>query len=211
MACQHQSVPFCFDQCLLFPIHICPSVCLCNLSEGALQQEESDEGQRASRREVMRLWNQLRQACLDREESREEVQRLEMDVALAAEELKMVKVQMSEKLLQLKDQMSQESAQFFENEKSHSALLQMVDEMERVVEMERRQAQTVQADCHALRSDGQATTQTLQEEKDRGHRLQEQCEQLKGQASQQHCIMGVEVSLDVFILYCTVWSHHLMC
>ncbi|CAB1349138.1 unnamed protein product [Coregonus sp. 'balchen'] len=159
------------------------SACAARLKEqlSALQQE-SDEEQRASRRE----------ACLDRDESREEVQRLgealevatasKMDVALAAEELKMVKVQMSEKLLQLKDQMSQESARSFQNEKSHSALLQRVEEMERVVEKERRQAQTVQADCHALRSDGQATRQGLEEEKDRGHRLQEQCEQLKGQA-----------------------------
>ncbi|CDQ87643.1 unnamed protein product [Oncorhynchus mykiss] len=155
-------------------------------------QQESDEEQRVSRREVMRLRDLLREACLDRDESRGEVQRLgealevattsKMDVALAAEELKMVKVQMSEKLLQLKEQMSQESARSFENEKSHSALLQRVEEMERVVEMERRQAHTVQADCHALRSDGQATRQRLQEEKDRGHRLQEQCEQLKGQA-----------------------------
>ncbi|KAM9442749.1 coiled-coil domain-containing protein 150 isoform 3-T3 [Salvelinus alpinus] len=155
-------------------------------------QQESDEEQRVSRREVMRLRDLLREACLDRDESRGEVQRLgealevattsKMDVALAAEELKMVKVQMSEKLLQLKEQMSQESARSFENEKSHNALLQRVEEMERVVEMERRQAQTVQADCHALRSDGQATRQRLQEEKDRGHRLQEQCEQLKGQA-----------------------------
>ncbi|XP_041727172.2 coiled-coil domain-containing protein 150 isoform X3 [Coregonus clupeaformis] len=157
-------------------------------------QQESDEEQRVSRREVMRLRDLLRQACLDRDESREEVQRLgealevattsKMDVALAAEELKVVKVQMSEKLLQLKDQMSQESARSFENEKSHSALLQRVEEMEIVVEMERRQAQIVQADCHALRSDGQATRQRLQEEKDRGHRLQEQCEQLKGQAGE---------------------------
>ncbi|XP_035648331.1 coiled-coil domain-containing protein 150 isoform X3 [Oncorhynchus keta] len=155
-------------------------------------QQESDEEQRVSRREVMRLRDLLRDACLDRDKSRGEVQRLgealevattsKMDVALAAEELKMVKVQMSEKLLQLKEQMSQESARSFENEKSHSALLQRVEEMERVVEMERRQAHTVQADCHALRSDGQATRQRLQEEKDRGHRLQEQCEQLKGQA-----------------------------
>ncbi|XP_023822578.1 coiled-coil domain-containing protein 150 isoform X3 [Salvelinus sp. IW2-2015] len=155
-------------------------------------QQESDEEQRVSRREVMRLRDLLREACLDRDESRGEVQRLgealevattsKMDVALAAKELKMVKVQMSEKLLQLKEQMSQESARSFENEKSHNALLQRVEEMERVVEMERRQAQTVQADCHALRSDGQATRQRLQEEKDRGHRLQEQCEQLKGQA-----------------------------
>nr|XP_046149389.1 coiled-coil domain-containing protein 150 [Oncorhynchus gorbuscha] len=140
-------------------------------------QQESDEEQRVSRREVMRLRDLLRDACLDRDKSRGEVQRLgealevattsKMDVALAAEELKMVKVQMSEKLLQLKEQMSQESARSFENEKSHSALLQ--------------RAHTVQADCHALRSDGQATRQRLQEEKDRGHRLQEQCEQLKGQ------------------------------
>lgn len=35
--------------------------------------------------------------------------------------------------------MSQESARSFENEKSHSALLQRVEEMETVVEMERRQ------------------------------------------------------------------------
>ncbi|CAB1353259.1 unnamed protein product [Coregonus sp. 'balchen'] len=168
-------------------------------------QQESDEEQRASRRE----------ACLDRDESREEVQRLgealevatasKMDVALAAEELKMVKVQMSEKLLQLKDQMSQESARSFQNEKPHSALLQRVEEMERVVEKERRQAQTVQADCHALRSDGQATRQGLEEEKDRGHRLQEQCEQLKGQADARLALQQQENSRQRGVVWPSSW------
>ncbi|KAJ7990627.1 hypothetical protein DPEC_G00302350 [Dallia pectoralis] len=155
-------------------------------------QRESEEEQRASGRELMILRDQLYQAYLDRDKAQGEVQRLgealevatasKMDVALAAEALKTAKFQMSEKLVQLKDQMYQESARSLENEKSNRALLQRVEEMERVVECERRQAQIVQAKCHALNSDGQATRRRLLEEKDRAHRLQEQCEQLKGQA-----------------------------
>ncbi|XP_029629429.1 uncharacterized protein LOC115206503 [Salmo trutta] len=101
-----------------------------------------------------------------------------MVVALAVEELKIVKVQMSEKLLQLKDQMSQESAQFFENKKSHSALLQSVDEMERVVVMERRwprQFRQTAMPCILM-------DRPPHRQRGEGQRLQEQCEQFKGQA-----------------------------
>ncbi|XP_019906553.2 coiled-coil domain-containing protein 150 [Esox lucius] len=155
-------------------------------------QRESEEEQRASRREVMRLRDQLRQAYLDRDKAQGEVQELEealevataskMDVALAAEELKTVNVEMSEKVLQLKAQVYQECVRSLENEKSNHALLQRVEELEGVVEWERRQSQIAQANCHALSFDGQTTRQRLQEVEDRAHMLQEQCDQLKGQA-----------------------------
>ncbi|XP_071761246.2 coiled-coil domain-containing protein 150 [Centroberyx gerrardi] len=157
----------------------------------AALQQESEEEHRASRREVMKLRDQLHRACQERDEARTELQRLgealeeataaKMDVALAAEELKIVKVQMSEKLMEMKEQMSQESARSFEAMKSHSELLQRVEEMETVVEMERRQAQLVQSDCRALHSEVQTGRQRLEEEQDKARRLLERCQQLKEQ------------------------------
>ncbi|XP_062329726.1 coiled-coil domain-containing protein 150 isoform X2 [Osmerus eperlanus] len=157
----------------------------------AVLQQESEEEQRTSMREVMKLRDQLCQACVDRDEAQQEVHRLaealeqatttKMDVALAAEELKVIKVQMSEKLTEMEDQVTQESARSFKAFKSQSELLQRVEEMERVVEKERRQAQMVQEHCKALGSDAQSIRERLQEEEERGRRLQEECQQLKDQ------------------------------
>ncbi|KAL0973355.1 hypothetical protein UPYG_G00202390 [Umbra pygmaea] len=177
-----------------------PSHSACLKEQLSALQQESEEEQRTSKRELMRLRDQLCQAQLDRDEAQGQVQKLgealevttasKINLSLAVEELKKVKVQMSDKLEQLKNQLSQESAQYFELEKSHCALLQRVEEMEGAVEWERRQALIVQEDCQALRCDGQASRQRLHEEEGRAHRLQEQCEQLKGQAE-------VKVSLVV--------------
>ncbi|XP_067102714.1 coiled-coil domain-containing protein 150 [Osmerus mordax] len=157
----------------------------------AVLQQESEEEQRTSMREVMKLRDQLCQACVDRDEAQQEVHRLaealeqatttKMDVALAAEELKVIKVQMSEKLTEMEDQVTQESARSFKAFKSQSELLQRVEEMERVVEKERRQAQMVQEHCKALGSDAQSIRERLQEEEERGRRLQKECQQLKDQ------------------------------
>ncbi|KAG7471013.1 hypothetical protein MATL_G00119810 [Megalops atlanticus] len=163
-------------------------------------QQESEEEQRAARKEVMRVQHQLRQVCQERDEALEEARRLgealevtttsKMDVALAAEDLKMIKVQMSEKLLELKVQLSQEAALRLEMEKSHGALLQRVQEMEKVVEQERGQVQALQTDCHALRSEGQEVRQRLKEEAEKARRLEEECQQLRDQADVKESVVS---------------------
>ncbi|XP_029923803.1 coiled-coil domain-containing protein 150 isoform X2 [Myripristis murdjan] len=166
----------------------------------AALQQESEEEQRASRREAMKLREQLEQACQERDEARTELQRLgemlevataaKMDVALAAEELKVIKEQMNEKLMEMKEQMCQESACSFEAMKSHSELLLRVEEMEKAVEMERRQAQLVQSDHQALYVEVQTSRRRLQEEQDTGRRLQERCHQLQEQTEAKDSLVS---------------------
>ncbi|XP_072547480.1 coiled-coil domain-containing protein 150 isoform X2 [Salminus brasiliensis] len=158
----------------------------------AALQEQCEEEQHSSRREVMRLRDQLEQACQDREEARQEVHTLrqqldnshlsKVDVALAADELKVVKVQMSQKLQQMKEELEEQTAARLEAEQSHSTLLQRVEEMEGVVERESEQVKLLQADCHALRVDGQETRAELQEKEELTERLQKECEQLRDQS-----------------------------
>ncbi|KAM7399759.1 hypothetical protein PAMP_019004 [Pampus punctatissimus] len=152
----------------------------------AVLQQESEEEKQASRREVMKLRHQLHQAYQERHEAHTELQQMgetleaataaKMDVALAAEELKIVKLEMSQKLMEMKEQMRQESACSHEAMKSHGELLQRVKEMERVVEMERRQALLLQSDCQMLSVEVQTSRQRLEEEKDRNRRLKGQTE-----------------------------------
>ncbi|XP_018539559.1 coiled-coil domain-containing protein 150 isoform X2 [Lates calcarifer] len=156
-------------------------------------QQESEEEQQACRREVMKLRDQLQQAYQERDEAHTEVQRLretveaataaKMDVALAAEELKIVKSEMSQKIMEMREQMRQESTCSAEAMKSHSKLLQCVEEMERVVKMERRQRLQLQSECQVLCVEAQTSRQQLEEEKDRGRHLEEYCRQLKEQTA----------------------------
>ncbi|MBN3298522.1 CC150 protein, partial [Amia calva] len=164
----------------------------------ALQQEQAEE-RRAARREVMRAREQLRQVSQDREATLEEARRLgdalevatatKMDVALAAEELKGVKAQMSDRLQELREQLSQEVSLRREIEESHGALLQRVQDMERVVEVERGQVQVLQQDCQALQTDGQDTRQQLHREAARAQELEGQCQRLREQeAAKESCV-----------------------
>lgn len=102
--------------------------------------------------------------------------------------------------------MRQESTCSAEAMKSHSKLLQCVEEMERVVKMERRQVRLktahremdmckqqltccllapqrlqLQSECQVLCVEAQTSRQQLEEEKDRGRHLEEYCRQLKEQ------------------------------
>ncbi|XP_033487394.2 coiled-coil domain-containing protein 150 [Epinephelus lanceolatus] len=157
----------------------------------AALQQDSEEERQACRREVMKLREQLHQAYQERDEALTEVQRLEetvgaaaaakMEVALAAEELKIVKLEMSQKLTEMQQQMRQESARSAEAMKSHSEFLQRVEEMERAVEMERRQALMLRSDCQALRVEVRTGRQQLAEEEDRVQQLEERCQQLTEQ------------------------------
>ncbi|XP_034404714.1 coiled-coil domain-containing protein 150-like isoform X2 [Cyclopterus lumpus] len=74
---------------------------------------------RASGREAMELRDRLRRACRERDEARREVGRLgqrveeaaaaKVDVALAADELKVVKLEMSQKLTEMRRQLEEEA------------------------------------------------------------------------------------------------------
>ncbi|XP_064157321.1 coiled-coil domain-containing protein 150 isoform X2 [Anguilla rostrata] len=163
-------------------------------------QRESEEEQRAARKEVLRVQDQLWQACQERDEALEEAQRLreelevattsKMDVALAAEDLKVIKVQMTEKLLELKLQLSQESDCRLEAQQIHSALLQRVKEMEGVVELEREQVQVLQADCQALQCERQDVRRALREQAERAGQLEKQCQQLRDKADVKDSIIS---------------------
>ncbi|XP_076592073.1 coiled-coil domain-containing protein 150 [Chaetodon auriga] len=163
----------------------------------AALQQDSEEERQASRREVMKLREQLQQAYQERDEARAEVQRLgdtveaataaKMDVALATEELKTVKLEMSQKLM---EQMRQESARSAEAMKSHSELLQRLEEMKRAVEMERTQALLLQSDCQALHAEVQSGRQQLEEAKDRVRQLEEHCQQLQEQTAMKDSLLS---------------------
>nr|XP_020441873.1 coiled-coil domain-containing protein 150-like [Monopterus albus] len=150
------------------------------------QKQKSEEEQRAYRREVVKLRNQLQQAYQERDDARTKVQRLletmeesaaaKIDVALAAEELKIVKLEMSQKIKEMKEQMRQETSCSAEVMKSHTELLHRVAELERAVAMESRQGLLLQ-------SEAQASRQQLKEEKDRNRQLESRCRLLKEQTA----------------------------
>ncbi|XP_053095558.1 coiled-coil domain-containing protein 150 isoform X1 [Pangasianodon hypophthalmus] len=158
----------------------------------AALQEQCEEEQRSSQREVMRLRDQLQQ---EREEAQREAHTLreqlhvshcsQMDVAIAADELKKVKVQLSRKLHQMKEELAQETAARLEAERSLDALLQRVKEMEGEVEREKEQVKLLQADCHALNVDGQEVRAELEEKAELIQSLQEECQQLRQQLEEK--------------------------
>ncbi|MCI4385577.1 hypothetical protein PGIGA_G00052210 [Pangasianodon gigas] len=158
----------------------------------AALQEQCEEEQRSSQREVMRLRDQLQQ---EREEAQRKAHTLreqlhishcsQMDVAIAADELKKVKVQLSRKLHQMKEELAQEIAARLEAERSLDALLQRVKEMEGEVEREKEQVKLLQADCHALNVDGQEVRAELEEKAELIQSLQEECQQLRQQLEEK--------------------------
>ncbi|XP_032362987.1 coiled-coil domain-containing protein 150 [Etheostoma spectabile] len=166
----------------------------------AALQQESQEDHEASRREAMKLRDRLQQANKERDEARREVQMLgetlevatatKMDLALAAKELKIVKLEMSQKLVEMKEQMRQESARSDEAMISHRKLLQRVEEMEGVLVMERRQALLLRSECQVLQVQVQTSRQQLEEEKDRGRQLEEHCQELKEQTAMKDSLVS---------------------
>ncbi|XP_051966346.1 coiled-coil domain-containing protein 150 [Xyrauchen texanus] len=129
-----------------------------------LQGQYEDE-QRSSRRDVLHLKDQLQQSCEEKEEAQREVVRLReaLDSSRSAKK---------------REQMSQETIEL-----SHNALLLRVEEMERVVERERAQVEVLQADCHALRADGQAKRVELRKREGQILGLERDCQQLREHSS----------------------------
>ncbi|XP_051535316.1 coiled-coil domain-containing protein 150 [Myxocyprinus asiaticus] len=125
-----------------------------------LQGQYEDE-QRSSRRDVLHLKDQLQQACEKKEEAQREVLRLREALE-------------STRSAKKRELMSQETVEL-----SHNALLLRVEEMEQVVERERAQVEVLQADCHALRADGQANRVELRKREGQILGLERECQQLR--------------------------------
>ncbi|XP_051719856.1 coiled-coil domain-containing protein 150 isoform X2 [Ctenopharyngodon idella] len=129
-------------------------------------QEQHEEEQRSSRREVLHLQDELQRACEERQETQREV-------------LKLREALENNSSAKKEEQMAQETAAHLEAEQSHNALLLRVEEMERVVEKERGQVEVLQADCHALRIDGQANRAELKKREEQILYLERDCQQLR--------------------------------
>ncbi|XP_077063826.1 coiled-coil domain-containing protein 150 isoform X2 [Siphateles boraxobius] len=129
-------------------------------------QEQHEEEQRSSHRDLLHVRDELTQACEERQEAQREVLRLR-------EELENINSTKKE------EQMAQETAAHLEAEQSHNALLLRVQEMERAVERERGQVEVLQGYCHILRTDGQANRAELKKREEQILNLERECQQLR--------------------------------
>ncbi|XP_043926438.1 coiled-coil domain-containing protein 150 [Protopterus annectens] len=164
----------------------------------ALQEEHLQELKKVQR-EMMRLRQQLRELNEEKEAAQEEIQRLsaaletatatKMDIALAAEEMRTVKGRMSRRLQEVKEQLSQEIALRSSLEESHTALLQRIQDTEKIVEAERKEVHTLQEECHVLRKDVQLNRERLQQEQERANHLDLAYKELKNQADAKDSIV----------------------
>ncbi|RXN13081.1 coiled-coil domain-containing protein 150-like [Labeo rohita] len=153
-------------------------LCVARLQERLTAlQEQHEEEQRSSRREVLQLQDELQRACEQRQEAQREMFRLREALE-------------NNTSAKMKEQMIQETTAHLEAEQSHSALLLRVKEMERVVERERRQVEVLQADCHALRTDGQANRAELKKREEQILGLERECQALRDQSGVKETLMS---------------------
>ncbi|XP_052431499.1 coiled-coil domain-containing protein 150 isoform X1 [Carassius gibelio] len=136
-------------------------------------QEQHEEEQRSSRREVLQLRDELQQACEQRQEAEREVLRLREALENTTSAQK-----------------AQETTALLEAEQSHNALLRRVEEMERVVERERREVEVLQADCHSLRTDGQANRAELKKREEQILGLERECCELREQSGVKETLIS---------------------
>nr|XP_014344292.1 PREDICTED: coiled-coil domain-containing protein 150 [Latimeria chalumnae] len=163
-------------------------------------QEEHIQELRTVQREMMRLRQQLCEVNEEKEAAQDELHRLsaaleiatatKTDVVMAAEELKTVKSKMSRKLHELQEQLGQEVSLRLSLEESQAALLQRVQDMEKVVEQEREQVQLLQKECKALTRDSHETQERLQREQQRADKLEKAHKELKIESDAKESIIA---------------------
>ncbi|XP_038671962.1 coiled-coil domain-containing protein 150-like isoform X1 [Scyliorhinus canicula] len=159
----------------------------------AVMQEEHIQELKKMQREIMRFRQQLSEVSEEKEAAHEEIERLsaalemvtatKTDVAVAAEELKATKSRMSRRLQEMKKELVQEVSLRKTLEESHVNLLQRVQVMEKTVEIERKQVQSLvsalQEDNLTLQKDGEITQQRLQLEQQKTSDMEKMHKQLK--------------------------------
>ncbi|XP_028650806.1 coiled-coil domain-containing protein 150 [Erpetoichthys calabaricus] len=154
----------------------------------SLQAEHLEE-LRAAQREVMRVRQQLNQLAQEKEAAEDEAKRLaaaleiatasKMDAAMAAEDLKLMKSEMSRRLQEAKGELAQQFGQRVLLEQSHEGLLQRLQDMETAISVEREQVQELQQKCQALENDTQSVKQKLLKEQQCADELELKCRDLK--------------------------------
>ncbi|XP_064371206.1 coiled-coil domain-containing protein 150 isoform X2 [Dromaius novaehollandiae] len=163
-------------------------------------QEEHLQEMKVVQQEAMKLCQQLSDMKEAEEKAKEEVQRLsaaleirtatQMDVAIAAEDLRNTKQKMNCRLQDLMEHLSHEISLRESLEESQATMMCHVQDMETTVEAERKQVQILQQDCQELRKDVQLAQERLQEEKERTAQLEQQCTQLKAELDSRNCIIS---------------------
>ncbi|XP_078419943.1 si:dkey-75b17.1 [Cetorhinus maximus] len=163
-------------------------------------QEEHVQELKKMQREIMRFRQQLSEVSEEKETAQEEIERLsaalemvtatKTDVAVAAEELKATKTRMSRRLQEMKKELAQEMSLRKTLEESHIHLLQRVQDMEKAVEIERKQVSALQQDILTLQNDGEVTRQRLQLEQQKTSDLEKIHKQLKIESDAKESIIS---------------------
>ncbi|KAM9010046.1 LOW QUALITY PROTEIN: coiled-coil domain-containing protein 150 [Ara ararauna] len=164
----------------------------------ALQEKHLQE-MKTVQQEAMKLHQQLSDVKEAEEKAKEVVQRLstaleitassKMDVVTAAEKLRNTNQKINCRLQELTEQLSQEISLRQSLEESHATVLYYVQDMEAIVEAERK-VQILQQDCQDLCKDVQLARVRLQEEGERTAQLKQQCTQPKAELDSRNCIIS---------------------
>ncbi|XP_030072633.1 coiled-coil domain-containing protein 150 isoform X2 [Microcaecilia unicolor] len=162
-------------------------------------QEEQARELKAMQQEIMRLRKKLHEEHEEKEMAQDEKERLsaaleiatatKSDVAIAAKELRATKKQISFRLQEVEELLSQERSFRLSLEESQATLLDSIQDMEKVVEFERKQVQILQQDCQSLRDEEQNFQDRLQTEEEKNKQLKEECKQLKSDLDAKDAII----------------------
>nr|XP_033815417.1 coiled-coil domain-containing protein 150 isoform X4 [Geotrypetes seraphini] len=158
-------------------------------------QEEHAQELKEMQLEMMQLRQKLHEKSEEKEMVQDEKERLsaaleiatatKSDVTIAADLLRSTKNQISLRLQEVEEQLSQERSFRLSLEESQAAQLLSIQDMEKVVELERKEVQVLQQDCQSLRDEGQIFRHRLQTEEEKNRQLEEECKQLKSNLDAQ--------------------------
>ncbi|XP_078267093.1 coiled-coil domain-containing protein 150-like isoform X5 [Rhinoraja longicauda] len=166
----------------------------------ALQEEHVQEVKKIQR-DIMRFRQQLNEVSEEKEAAEEEIERLsaaleittttKTNMVMAAEELKATNTRMSQKMQEVSQQLVQEVNLRKALEESHINLLQRVQELDKVVEIERKQVKVLQQDSLAFRKNEQLTQERLQQELQKASDFEKIQKQLKMESDAKQSIISL--------------------
>ncbi|XP_059802263.1 coiled-coil domain-containing protein 150-like isoform X7 [Hypanus sabinus] len=166
----------------------------------AAMQEEHIQEIKKLQREIIHFRQQLNEASEEKAAAQEEIDRLsaaleittttKTNMAMAAEELKATNNRMSQKMQEVMQDLDQEINLRKSLEESHVHLLQRVQELDKVVEVERKQVKLLQQDSLALRNDEQLAQKRLQQEQQKTNDLENIEKQLKAESDAKESIIS---------------------
>ncbi|XP_032887141.1 coiled-coil domain-containing protein 150 isoform X1 [Amblyraja radiata] len=167
----------------------------------AAMQEEHVQEVKKIQRDIMRFRQQLNEVSEEKEAAQDEIERLsaaleittttKTNMAMAAEERKATNTRMSHKMQEVTQELAQEVNLRKALEESHIHLLQRVQELDKVVEIERKQVKVLQQDSLALRKNEQMTQERLQQELQKASDFEKIQKQLKIESEAKKSIISL--------------------